>query len=76
MPSPLPISSDEFHTGRIKTYKEDRGFGFIVPDDGGTDLFFHISNVQGIEQPQRGLAVRYQVTETPKGLNAVNVQPI
>jgi CspA family cold shock protein len=31
--------------GRIKTLKEDKGFGFITPDDGGKDLFFHVSTV-------------------------------
>ena len=63
-----------FQTGRIKTYLDDRGFGFIIPDDGGEDIFFHITNVEGIEQPERDMLVEYQVTETSKGLNAVNVR--
>jgi cold shock protein len=63
------------HTGRVKTYKEERGFGFIKPDDGTSDIFFHISNVQDIELPVEGMAVQYQIAESQKGLNAVNVQP-
>ena len=69
------VSPDQpFQTGRIKTYLDDRGFGFIIPDDGGDDIFFHITNVVGIEQPERDMLVEYQLTETPKGLNAVNVR--
>lgn len=74
---PPPLEpGEQFQTGRIKTYKEDRGFGFIIPDDGGADLFFHISKVRGIERPEQGMAVRYQVADSPKGSNAVNVQPV
>ena len=74
--SSAPGASGPFQTGRIKTYKEERGFGFIVPDDGGADLFFHISRVRGIERPEQGMAVRYQVADSPRGPNAVNVQPV
>lgn len=74
-PPPLE-GGGQFQTGRIKTYKEDRGFGFIIPDDGGPDLFFHISRVRGIERPEQGMAVRYQVADSPKGPNAVNVEPV
>lgn len=71
---PIVDADQPFQTGRIKTYIDDRGFGFIIPDDGGEDIFFHITNVEGIEQPERDMLVEYQVTETPKGLNAVNVR--
>lgn len=74
-PSRPVVDADQpFQTGRIKTYLEDRGFGFIIPDGGGGDIFFHITNVLGIEHPERDMLVEYQVTETPKGLNAVNVR--
>jgi CspA family cold shock protein len=73
-PRPVVDADQPFQTGRIKTYIDDRGFGFIVPDDGGEDVFFHITNVEDIKQPKRDMLVEYQVTETPKGLNAVNVR--
>jgi CspA family cold shock protein len=47
---------------------------FIRPDVGGDDIFFHISNVQGIASPVQGMAVQYQVGEGKKGPEALNVQ--
>jgi cold shock CspA family protein/tetratricopeptide (TPR) repeat protein len=71
---PRPVD-DTLHTGHVKMYKQDKGFGFIKPDNGEEDIFFHISNVRGVESPGEGMAVQYQVAEGQKGLNAVNVQP-
>ena len=62
------------YTGCVKTYKQDRGFGFIVPDDGGVNIFFHISQVQGIDLPEEGMSVQYEIADGPKGPNAVNVR--
>ena len=73
---PRPETDGVVHTGQIKVYKEDKGYGFIRPDDGESDIFFHISNVKGIELPERGMAVQYQVAEGQKGPNAVNVRPV
>lgn len=63
-----------FHTGRIKMYNADRGFGFITPDNGTDDLFFHISDVRGIDSPAPGVPVQYQVGEGRKGPAAVDVR--
>jgi CspA family cold shock protein len=75
-PSSRPVvdASQPFQKGEIKKYIDDRGFGFIIPDDGGDDIFFHITNVTGIDQPEQGIRVEYQITKTPKGLNAINVR--
>lgn len=58
-------------TGTIKFFNETKGFGFITPDAGGKDVFVHKT---GIKEPIReGDKVNYDVEESPKGLNAINV---
>lgn len=74
--APTPQTDGVVRTGRIKMYKEDRGFGFITPDDGNADIFFHITQFHEAVTPEVGLRVRFTTTETSKGLNALNVQSI
>lgn len=61
-------------TGKIKVLKT--GYGFITPDDGGKDIFFHATSLQkGLEfnSLREGDLLQYDVENSPKGLNAVNV---
>ncbi len=55
----------------------DKGFGFIA-NGSGTDLFFHMSAVQGVryEELQEGQKVAYEEGRGPKGPRAENVRPI
>lgn len=64
-------------TGTVKTYHQDRGFGFVRNTEAGTDFFFHISDVESNEFiPERGDVVTFDVVETDKGNAAVNVRPV
>lgn len=62
-------------TGTVKWFNADKGFGFIQPDDGGTDVFVHFSAIQaaGFKELQEGDKVEYQVTQGPKGPQAEQV---
>ncbi len=54
----------------------DKGFGFITGDGMGKDLFFHSNSLVGVsfDELREGDAVTFETEESPKGLNAVNVQ--
>ncbi len=64
--------------GRITSWRSDRGFGFIRPEDGGDNVFFHISDVQGLraEQITLGIAVTYQEERGVRGPRATRVRPV
>ena len=65
-------------TGTVKWFNDDKGFGFITPDDQGADLFVHHSgiNTDGFRTLREGARVSYDSEAGPKGPKAVNVTPI
>jgi len=65
-------------TGVVKWFSDDKGFGFITPDDGGKDAFVHFSAIQGdgFRTLVEGAKVEYEVGEGPKGPQATNVRTI
>ena len=58
--------------GTVKFFNDGKGFGFIVPDDGGKDIFVHVNGL--VDEIREGDNVSYEVEEGRKGLNAVNVK--
>jgi cold shock protein len=65
-------------TGTVKWFNDDKGFGFITPDDGGKDLFVHHSAIKsdGFRSLAEGAKVSYEAEQGPKGPNAANVQTL
>jgi cold shock protein len=59
-------------TGKVKFFNSAKGFGFIVEDDGGKELFVHQTGL--VDRISENDLVTYDVTQGKKGLNAVNVK--
>ncbi|MBE7247734.1 MAG: cold-shock protein [Actinomycetospora chiangmaiensis] len=65
-------------TGTVKWFNGDKGFGFIAPDEGGSDLFAHFSAIQGrgfrsLEENQR---VEFDIAQGDRGPQAANIRPL
>lgn len=62
-------------TGTVKFFNDEKGFGFIKPDDGGQDLFVHISGVEGntLRDDEK---VEFEVGEGQKGPCAIQVKSL
>jgi cold shock protein len=68
----------EMATGVVKWFSDEKGFGFITPDDGGQDAFVHFSAIQGdgFRTLAEGARVEYELGEGAKGPQATNVRTI
>ncbi len=64
--------------GTVKWFSDDKGFGFITPDEGDKDLFVHHSGIamEGYRSLSEGSRVSYDEEPGDKGPKAVNVQNI
>jgi CspA family cold shock protein len=65
--------------GTVKWFDPKKGFGFIYnEDEGGKEIFVHFSglNMEGFKTLEDGQAVEFDVTQGPKGLQAINVTKI
>jgi CspA family cold shock protein len=53
-------------TGTVKFFNEDKGFGFITPENGGTDVFVHVSALESGGSLREGQQVSYEVGQDRK----------
>ena len=64
--------------GTVKWFNNEKGYGFITPDEGGEDLFVHYSGIAGggFKSLEEGAKVSYEATQGQKGMQAENVTPV
>jgi CspA family cold shock protein len=64
--------------GKVKWFNDQKGYGFITPDDGSGDVFAHYSAIQGegFKSLAEGDAVEFEVTNSDKGPKAANIRKV
>jgi len=65
-------------SGTVKFFSNQKGYGFIAPDNGGNDLFVHHSEIMmdGYKTLREGQKVKYMAAEGPKGMQATKVEVV
>lgn len=63
-------------TGTVKWFNNAKGFGFILPENGGEDLFAHYSSIEmdGYKTLKAGQAVEFEVIQGQKGMHATHIR--
>ena len=65
-------------SGIVKWFNNAKGFGFILPEDGESDIFAHYSAIvmEGYKTLKAGQQVQYELIDGDKGRHAANIQPV
>jgi CspA family cold shock protein len=77
-PRERKAGSRDMAQGTVKWFSDDKGYGFISPDEGGEDLFVHHNGIagEGFKSLEEGAKVSYEATQGRKGMQAENVSAV
>jgi len=72
------MKKEKRYRGTVKSFAKNKGYGFIIWEEGKRELFVHYSAISraGQRNLERGEAVEFSVEETPQGWHAVHVIPL
>ena len=64
--------------GTVKWFDSEKGYGFISPDEGGSDVFAHYTAIdsQGYRSLEENQRVEFEIAQGPKGLQAESIRPL
>jgi len=65
-------------SGVVKWFNNAKGYGFVTPDQGESDVFVHFSAItmEGYKTLKEGQKVQFEITEGPKGLHASDIKAV
>ena len=74
--SPATAAARGRQRGQVKWFSRQRGYGFIIVEGSGEEIFVHRTDLEGIYSLMEGQEVEFEIEATPKGPEAVRVSPL
>lgn len=74
--SPTTAAASGRQRGKVKWFSRQRGYGFIIVEGSGKEIFVHRTDLEGIYSLREGQEVEFEIEATPKGPEAVRVSPL
>lgn len=73
---PITTAASGRLRGKVKWFSRQKGYGFIVVEGSGEEIFVHRTDLEGVYSLQEGQTVEFEIESTPKGPEAVRVSPL
>jgi len=73
---PTTTATSGRQRGRVKWFSRQRGYGFIIVEANGEEIFVHRTDLEGVYSLREGQEVEFEIEDTPKGPEAVRVSPL
>lgn len=73
---PTAVAAGDRLRGKVKWFSRKRGYGFIILEGSGEEIFVHRTDLEGVYNLREGEEVELEIQDTPKGPEAVRVSPL